>query len=51
MLEPGLHGTDILNKKVIKDGIYSVFNSAPQEVQDYYGEKSLESCKYKITNF
>lgn len=43
MLEPGLHGTDILNKKVIKDGIYSVFNSAPQEVQDYYGEKSLES--------
>lgn len=50
ILEPGLHGTDILNEKVIKEGIDKVFHSAPKEVQDYYGEKSLEGYTSAICN-
>ena len=47
MLEPGLHGTQLLNEEVIKKGMYKDFHSAPREVQEYYGEKCLETCKYK----
>lgn len=42
MLEPGLHGTQLLDEAAVQKAMYRDFKAAPQEVQEYYGEKCFE---------